>query len=197
MELISAIDVSHWQGKIDWKKVKESGIKKAYIKSTQGVGSTDQFCKINAENAIIEGIDIGYYHFASLNTHDEFKDATEEADYFSHVLNTLPSPKLPVVLDIESNKAGLTKDEVLNWIKTFFLRLEANRIMNYAIYSYCPFLNDNLPPNHGLGNIKLWLASYTKTPKLPNGWDKIWIWQYSCDGSVPGVNGRVDLNKIL
>lgn len=193
MKTIDVIDVSKWQGKIDWYKVNNT-VQEVYIKATEGIGFIDPSCKENASAAAEAGLKIGYYHFASLNDKEEIQDAKLEAQYFVKILKTLPTPSLPVVLDIEENKAKLTPDEVLNWIRAFFMELEALGFHDYMLYSYTPFLNTNLPKNHGFGGVKLWLAAYTETPKLPSGWPGYYLWQYSSEGKIEGIKGNVDLN---
>lgn len=198
---IDVIDVSKWQGDIDWKKVKASGINQAYMKATQGVGYMDPNVKRESAEAIAAGVQIGYYHFSSLNDHNETQDATEEARWFVKVIKQLPKNTLPIVLDIEENKAlegqkPLSKDEVLAWIKAFFQELQVLGYNDFVLYSYTPFLDANLPTNHGLGGVKLWIAAYTPKPKMPKGWVGYWLWQYSCKGKVEGIKGDVDLNTF-
>lgn len=198
---MNGIDVSANNGNIDWNKVKQNvvPIDFVFIKSSEGIGYTDPKFLTNAKECNRVGIKCGYYHFASLNTLNDVPDAKAEADYFLSVIKNAPAPKLPIVLDIETNKVGLDKPHVLEWINTFFNELKLKGYNDYALYSYTPFLNSNLTSNHGLGNIKLWIAAYTNTPspKLPVGWDKYWIWQYSSNGKIFGINGNVDLNKTI
>lgn len=189
------IDVSKFQGNIDWKKLKNAGVEVAFLKTTQGIGYKDPDVSQDSLLAKTAGVKIGYYHFASLNDHDEVKDAQSEAKYFVSILKNLPKPDMPLILDIEENKAGLNKDEILVWIKTFFAQLVVSGYTDYAIYSYAPFLNENLPENHGLGNIKLWLAAYTVKPSLPKGWSSFYLWQFSSKGKIDGIKGNVDLSR--
>jgi GH25 family lysozyme M1 (1,4-beta-N-acetylmuramidase) len=84
---------------------------------------------------------------------------------------------------------------VLTWVKTFFATLEKNGFTDYVLYSYMPYLNANLPKNHKLGNIRLWIAQYRQKLTLPDGWDSSWMWQYSDSGSINGIAGKTDLNK--
>lgn len=190
------IDVSKWQGSIDWTVVKKNHpeIEGVFLKATEGVGYIDPQLSANFEKAGMAGFKIGYYHFASLNNTDAHNDAISEAKYFYSIVRLFPRT-MPLVLDIESNPSKLPKEKVLEWIKTFFSELEKLGETNVVLYSYAPFLNENLPANHGLGNIRLWLAAYTATPKLPYGWAKYWLWQYSSKGVIKGIKGKVDLNK--
>lgn len=191
------VDVSHYQGNIDWKKLKTAGVEVAFLKTTQGIGYKDPDVVEDSKLAKASGVKIGYYHFASLNDPDEVKDAQNEAKYFVDIIKTLPKPDMPLILDIEENKLKISKPEVLAWIKAFFQQLQILGYSDYALYSYAPFLNENLPENHGLGTIKLWLAAYTVKPILPKGWSSFWLWQFSQKGKVDGIKGNVDLSRKI
>lgn len=191
------IDVSKWQGKIDWLtvKTKHPEIEGVYIKASEGIGYRDPNLINNAVEATKQGFKVGFYHYATLNNIDVTNDATEEAKYFLTVTKHLTTD-LPFVLDIEKNDNKMPPDKILSWIKVFFKELENEGVKDYVLYSYTPFLNSNLPPNHGLGNVPLWIAAYTETLKLPIGWNKEWLWQYTQHGQIEGITGNVDLNKL-
>lgn len=193
------IDISHHQGKIDWVKVVNSSFqpKLVYIKATQGINYTDPLFLKNARAAKAAGLKVGYYHFASLNDKDEVKDAKLEAQWFVKNIKLAPQFDFPLVLDVEDNPSKLTKEEVLVWINTFAYELAQLGYTDYILYSYTPFLNSNLPSNHKLGSVKLWIAAYNPTYKVPIGWKAPNMWQYSQTGKVSGITGNVDLNKTL
>lgn len=194
---MNIIDVSRYQGKIDWIKVVNSSFKPegVFVKASEGVGYTDPNLKINATGAKNAGLKVGYYHFASLNNRYALIDAKKEAEYFLSVIKDLPKNDYPLVLDIESNPGKLSKDEVLIWVNTFFYELSQKGHTDYILYSYSPFLNENLPANHKLGSVKLWIADYTEPLILPKGWTKQWLWQYTQTGKIQGITGNVDLNR--
>lgn len=196
-----AIDISHHNGEVIFPQVLSNDPRPdfVYIKATQGVGYTDPRLKSNAQAAYFNGFDIGYYHYASLNTLDVVQDATSEAKYFIDTIRTLPAAKMPLALDIEENKANVPKDKVLIWIQTFFQTLHTLGYSDYILYSYTSFLDSNLPKNHGLGSIPLWIAAYVNKakPVLPKGWSEYFIWQYSAKGKVKGINSDTDLNKTF
>ena len=197
---MKGIDVSSNNGIIDWGCVAGNPNFKvdfAVIKSCEGVGYNDPQRALNALNAKEAGIKISFYHFASLNSLDVIKDSTAEAEYFMKSMSLLPKADLPPVLDIETNKIGLTKIEVQNWINNF-IKIVQKSYPTVVLYSYGPFLNENLPDDHDLGSIPLWLAQYTNAvaPRLPNGWNMHYMWQYSCKGQVAGIKGSVDLNRM-
>ncbi len=194
------LDVSVNNGVIDWAKVSTNPepIEGVYIKANEGYGYNDGKLVYNATQADKNGFPIGYYHFATLNNNaDVAGDARQEAQFFVSQVLLLPKARLPHALDIETNKSGLTSQQVLLWINTYFAALTSVGLTDYVIYSYTPFLDANLPVNHGLGHIRLWLAGYVPENRLriPKGWANYWLWQYSNTGSVTGINGHVDISK--
>lgn len=194
---MKGIDVSHHQGVINWTEVATDAIEFAIIKATEGTTYIDPKLIVNAEGAKKAGLKVSYYHFASLNTENIEADSKAEAGFFSSIIKKLPAADLPLVLDIESNKANLKPELVRNWIMGFFAELEYLGHLDYVLYSYTPFLNANLPKNHGLGWLRLWIAAYVNKPQpvLPAGWKNYWLWQYSAKGSIAGIKGDVDMNK--
>lgn len=190
------IDISKYQNKIDWFKVKQSkDLQGVYIKATEGVGYVDPMFKSHVIGANTVGIQIGFYHFATLNSTNVIADSAAEAKAFFEATKGI-GVGLPYVLDIEKNDGHLSKEDVLKWIQNFVLTLHTCGINDIVLYSYTLFLDANLPTDHQLGIIlPLWLASYTPTYKLPHGWAKVWLWQYSQKGQIDGIMGNVDLSK--
>lgn len=193
---VKGIDISHYQPKINWQKVKGAGISFAYIKTTEGVTVKDTFAASHATSAKLVGIKIGYYHFASLNDTNVAADATAEAKFFDSVMKVLPIADLPPVLDIEVNKSNLSPKAVQLWISTFLDVMVQLGYPKTILYSYTPFLDQNLPLDHPFGNNPLWIAQYKNVnyPKMPHGWDKYTVWQYSSTDPVDGI-GPCDNNK--
>lgn len=198
--MILGIDCSHHQGHILWPEVLKDSqqISYAFLKASEGITYVDPTLKYNATEAKKAGLKISYYHFATLNNDNIVEDSKAEAQFFINTILGCPYPDLPLVLDIETNKAGLSQQQVELWVKSFFRQLEYGGYADYVLYSYAPFLNANLPANHDLGKIRLWLAAYTTgpTPRLPIGWKKYWLWQYSAKGKVKGITGDVDMNRF-
>lgn len=193
---MKGIDISHFNGVINWDLVKTNAdkISYAYFKVTQGTGFIDPKVSYNATNAKRVGLQIGYYHFASINNADDVADAKAEAAFFLNAIKTLPVADMPVVLDIEQNNLKLPPAKVLEFIK-IFASIVQDAGYGFALYSGTPFLNSNLPANHGL-IYDLWIAAYTgaSTPVLPNGWTSYWKWQYTDKGIVTGITGGVDMD---
>lgn len=190
------IDISKYQNKINWFKVKQSkDLQGVYIKATEGVGYLDPMFKNHVTGAKTVNIPIGFYHFATLNSANVIADSAAEAKAFYEATKGI-TVGLPYVLDIEKNDIKLSKEDVLKWIQNFVLTLHTCGVNDIVLYSYTPFLNENLPTNHQLGlMLPLWVAAYASTYKLPNGWAKAYLWQYSQKGQVDGILGNVDLSK--
>ena len=186
------IDVSTWNGNIDWDKVYKSGVKYAMIRSSFGIENPNQvdnkFVR-NITNAQRAGVKCGIYHYSYAKSAAEAK---KEAEF---CLKTIKGYKidLPVAFDIEdSSQTHLGKDTLTSIVIAFCDRIKSA--------GYRPMLYYN--PN--------WLCNYLHKDKLINKYD-IWlanwgvsapsyncaIWQYSENGSVPGVSGSVDMNWIF
>lgn len=193
------IDVSENNGAINWDLVKTNNptIDYVFIKVTEGATRRDTRAYENALGCQRNKIEFGYYHFAFPNGIDPVQDATSEADFFLSQLSNLPKATMSPVLDIESNPGNFNRNQVQTWIKTFLDRLKSKGYSKVVLYSFAPFLNDNLPDNHILGNVPLWLAAYVNSllPILPKGWSTFFIWQFVGTGRVNGISGDVDINK--
>jgi lysozyme len=184
MTQIKGIDVSHWQGNIDWGKVKGDGVAFAFIKATQGTSySKESYFHDNAPKAHAVGIHVGTYHYA---TFENVAEAKAEAAYF---LSVVKSHKLtyPLVLDLEENKKGASKSALTDGAIAF---LEAIENAGYfaMLYSGKSFLENQLDESR-LKPYALWVARYNTT--LGRGAD---IWQYSSEGKVAGISGNTDMN---
>ena len=185
------IDVSTWNGIIDWEKVYKSGVRYAMIRSSFGVENPNQidnkFVR-NIENAIKAGVKCGIYHYSYAKSAAEAK---KEADF---CLKTIKNYKidLPVAFDIEdSSQTGLGKDALTNIVIAFCDKIKS---AGYMPMLYCnpSWLNSYLHKNKLLGKYDLWLAHWGVSAPSYN----CAIWQYSENGSVPGISGSVDMNWI-
>lgn len=197
VSLINGIDVSHFNGPINWTEVATTQVF-AYIKATQGVGYIDPMCVTNANGISSTSLLFSYYHFATLeNTGNVTGDAQQQANWFTQTISKLPQCTLIPMLDIEANAGNLTPTQVQTWISAFLAQMKSNGFPLVFIYSYPSFLNSNLPPTHPFGSLPLWIADYTTAPQptLPNGWSSYVIWQHSDAGKVLGVSTNCDLDR--
>lgn len=206
-KFINGVDVSRWQGTdINWKKVKADGFLFSFMKATDGTAYSQKFIDMGikqATDAKAAGLKLGYYHFAHpANINGVEKDATAEASYFLKVVKTFPKFNFPLVLDIEDEQIKLTPDETEQWILQFRKVIQAAG-HELILYSYANYLNRNLPANHQLDILPLWLASYprvfdiNKFPKNPRGWSSWVAWQYTDKGKPDGFTTTgCDLNVM-
>ena len=185
------IDVSTWNGNIDWDKVYKSGVRYAMIRSSFGIENPNQidnkFVR-NIENAIKVGIKCGIYHYSYARS---VAEAKKEADF---CLKTIKGYKidLPVAFDIEdSSQTHLGKDTLTSIVIAFCDKIKS---AGYTPMLYCNpnWLNNYLHKNKLLGKYDLWLAHWGVSAPSYN----CAIWQYSENGSVPGISGSVDMNWI-
>jgi len=183
---LTGIDVSKYQGKIDFEKVKAAGIRYVFVRATEGITYQDAFFKQNLEEAREAGLVIGAYHF-----YETDDDPVSQLKNFTNVV-ALQAGDLPPVVDIEklhdNDQLDLTKN-----IQIYLDGLERHYKTKPIIYSGKNFANKYITT---FSDYPLWLAEYQSLyPTLPQGWDKWTFWQYSQTGKVDGVIGDVDVNR--
>ncbi len=187
---VLGIDVSHFQGKIDWQKIKDANIKYAYDKATQGMTYVDPEYKKNRMDAHSFDFTHGAYHFYVAGD-----DPQKQALHFVSVADYTPDD-LPPVLDLEQGgmKASVKTEnyqkDVLKWLQVVEEKLGVKPV----IYTSPAFGNQYLD-HPSFGEYDLWVAEYgVDTPKVPNAWkEKEWLfWQRSERGTVEGAVGQVD-----
>ena len=194
------IDVSKYQGKIDWSKVKESNVKFAMIRCgyrgyTEGNLNEDIEFLNNVKGAYNNGIKVGLYFYSSAINE---KEALEEANYVLNLINKYGIKNYityPIAFDIEdfegTRNYNLTKEERTNIAKVF-----CNTIKNAGykpmIYSYTYFLENKLNMDK-LTAFDTWIADY-----YGNTWYNrdFTMWQFTDKGNISGISGNVDLNYV-
>lgn len=191
------IDISKHNGVIDFAKLKPH-VKGVILKATEGATVLDKKFFANVNGCVDNGIPWSAYHFATWNNEDERSDAISEAKFFLSVIKGAASkPELPLVLDIESNKPiPYTKQEMVDYCSAFTGEVYGAEY-EPAIYGSPGFLNSYLPTNHPFTTIKLWVADYTGSINPVPGWKKVWLHQFTDQGTIAGVNGNCDINRII
>jgi lysozyme len=188
---VHGVDVSRWQGNIDWAKLRGQGANFAYIKATDGGDHLDPMFKKNWRAAHSAGLKRGAYHFFYW-----CRTAGDQADWF---IRNVPRVEgaLPPVIDVEWNGESSCKRrpsaaKVREKMQVFMDRLEAHYGQRPIIYTSPDFYRDNLKgafPNH-----PFWLRSVARHPAKTYPGRKWVFWQYSGSGLSQGVRGRIDLN---
>lgn len=188
---IHGIDVSYYQGKIDWEKVKsmeEDGVKLsfAFIKATEGVVIVDPYFQRNWREAPKAGLKVGAYHFFRPQ-----KSGLWQANLFLQTVN-FERGDLPPVVDIESLD-GTSPLEMRKELNSFIIQIEKRTKVKPIIYSGLKFYKNYLKGYYN--NYPFWLAHYHQ-PQLKLG-DKEWqFWQHSDRARINGINHVVDFNAF-
>jgi GH25 family lysozyme M1 (1,4-beta-N-acetylmuramidase) len=195
MNYVPGIDVSYWEGGIDWKKVRGDGIRYMFTKATEGEGYEDPTLDENWVGAKSVGILRGAYHFF----HPEM-NPVKQADHFVQAVKKLKdNGELPPVLDMEVTDKQASKI-IIDRAKTWLDRVQQGLGKRPIIYSSPGFLKYNfVVPGGGpplwTKDYVLWIANYgVNQPFLPKGWLKWTFWQYSETGKINGINAAVDLD---
>lgn len=190
------IDVSKFQGKIDWRKVANDGVDFAYIRlGYRGYESgkivTDETYEYNIENCNAAGLDTGVYFFTEAISE---REAIEEADY---VLENIREYQvdLPIVIDVEesassnSRTKNLTQEERTAIVLAFCNRIKdaGHEVMIYGNMKSMLIMMDF----EQLEGYDKWFAYYKYPLRFPY---KIRMWQYTANGKVNGISGGVDMN---
>lgn len=193
------IDISQYQGDIDWAQVKAAGFDFVFIRvGTRGYESgsiyEDEHWAENLKEAREAGLDAGVYFFSGAVSEQE---AEEEADYIIEKLNGEPL-ELGIVLDVEtigsetSRHDDLSTEQYTANTSAFCERVKA------AGYNPIVYSNIFWEATHydmtKIGNYDVWYADYMTTPQTPYMYR---FWQYTDSGTVPGINGAVDLDVEL
>ena len=190
------IDVSRYQGTIDFVKVKAAGISGVILRA--GIGSystgecqTDSRFYDNIAGCANVGLPVGAYYFTQAQTVDE---ARNEARYLVNLVKNY-DVTLPLVYDIESAGRIVSNSKATNTANALAF-CEEIRAMGYTpcVYTYRNFFNSSIDENAlRAAGIDLWVAHYT-TASHPEYASHYALWQYSSSAKVAGIEGNVDIN---
>ena len=191
------IDISSWQGNINWAAVKASGIDYAIIRAGyRGYGSgammEDAYFRQNVKNATANGIKVGVYFYSAAVNETE---ALEEAMWIVKNISTYRIT-YPVVYDCEEiGVAGHRTADVSGAQAASNARTFLNYVQSMG-YEPMLYANKSDIGKMGRGNFgcKFWLAHYTSNGQPTDYTGSHHMWQYTSAGSVPGISGKVDMN---
>ena len=195
---LEGVDVSRWQGTIDYFALAGSGKRFVIAKATEGIGFSDPTYFANRFGASGAGLAVSAYHYARPDLNP--LNPIGEADWFVDNLGLTPGMLAPA-LDLEE-KGNLTPAELQGWVGAWLSRVYARTGIRPMIYSspvfWSKFLNDTTV-FADQGYAVLWVAHWgTAGPTVSaNNWsNRGWtFWQYTNCGSVPGITGCVDLDR--
>lgn len=184
------IDVSTWQGNIDWNKVKADGIEFAMLRSSFGKENpnqqTDNKFWQNYNGAKAAGVPIGAYHYSYATT---VEDAKKEADFFLSIVKGCEF-EYPVAFDIEdASQMYLGKQLITDIIMTFCERVQAAGYY-VSLYTNLDWISNRIDMNR-VKAFDIWLAQWSSQPTYGGSFG---MWQYTSKGSVNGISGNVDMN---
>ena len=195
-ESINGIDVSSYQGEIDWEAVKASGIDFAIIRGAMrgyesGKLVEDTFARANLEGAIAAGLEVGVYIFSQATSPEE---AAEEAAFLLDIIKDYEIT-MPVVYDWEQVHVDTARTAEVDAETLTACALEFCRIVEEAEYTPMVYFNRyqalHLMDLAQLKQYDFWLAAYTDRMNYPY---KVKMWQYTDSGKVDGIQGPVDVN---
>ena len=192
---VLGIDVSEWQGQIDWQQVKEAGVEFAMIRvgwrgSEQGVLTEDTYAKANLAAATEAGVKVGAYIFSQAISVDE---AVEEANFLLNIVKDY-TIEMPLVFDWEFIHADARTGKMDTQTLTACAKAFCNTV---KLAGYTPMIYFNTDQSYQLLELRelvaypFWLAQYDTVLNYPY---KIDMWQYTETGSVPGSATDVDIN---
>lgn len=189
--IFEGVDVSVYQGNIDWNKAKADGIEFAIMRAGYGkyVSQKDKYFDQNMKNAKAAGLPCGVYWFSYALTPE---DAIKEADACYEVIKNYKL-EYPVSFDMETeSQMKLPKETVAQIIEAFCGRMESYGYYT-TLYTYASFLNYKVE-DRIFDKYDIWVAHYnTSKPAFNRNYG---LWQYSCTGSVQGITGNVDRDYV-
>ncbi len=183
------IDVSHYQGDIDWNAVAQTKlISYVYIKASEGETLIDDYYRTNISEAKRVGLKVGSYHYyrPDANAELQFKNIT------SQILKE--EQDLAPIIDVE--KRGLkSKEDFINGLRLFLTKMEKHYGCKPLIYTFQNFYNKHLC-GHFKG-YRIMIARYREDePTLDDG-QTYTAWQYTQRGKIDGIKGYVDRSMVM
>jgi GH25 family lysozyme M1 (1,4-beta-N-acetylmuramidase) len=210
---MQGIDVSSHQedqaGGIDWADVAKSGIQFAAIKATEGDYYQNPYALNDLEAAKAAGLSVVAYAFAIPNGGGASASPVVQADDIISYLKSGQAGVPPIMLDIEYDPYkdgtntcyGLNQKAMGAWVTAFAAEVKARTGQPVFVYTTTNWWHTCVGTSAALGSNPLWVAAYSTSSSpgtLPSGWSTgDWtIWQYSASGTVPGIDGDVDLDQL-
>ena len=183
------IDVSHYQGNIDWDAVVGgTPISYVYLKATEGASLVDDTYQRNLEGARRVGLSVGSYHFYRPNV-----DWKKQFDNMTSVVKSDNQDLVPII-DIE-HRGSVSEETFIADLRSFIEKVTEYYGKKPLLYTYHNFYNRYLQGE--FTDYHFMIARYrSDSPTLNDGKDYI-MWQYTSTGSIPGIRGHVDRSKIM
>lgn len=187
----TGIDVSKWQGNINWSQAKSAIsfaiIRCGYRGTSTGALARDPYYAKNMKNAKANGVKVGIYFYSDAKSEAQ---AVEEASLAVELAREQGGVSLPIYIDIEGNMKN-NSAEMNTAIANAFVKTVNAAGYRGGVYASYSFFNHNMNLSGIVSNASIWCARYNTYCGLSRNYD---VWQYSSKGSIPGINGNVDMN---
>lgn len=186
-KLYNGIDVSEWQGEIDFREVANFGIEIVYIRASEGTNYIDSYFRENYEEAKANGLKTGFYHYLTAKNEEE---AMAEAEFFvANIKGTEPDCKLAMDFEVFDN---LSTEEV-NEISEVFLQTVQNLSGKECVIYSDAFNAREVFSRELAQKYAIWVADYFVEEPEDNGKWGSWVgFQYTDRGRISGIDGNVD-----
>ncbi|MCE9576917.1 MAG: hypothetical protein K8W52_27470 [Deltaproteobacteria bacterium] len=185
------VDVSYYNGTIDWAKAKAAGLGFAIIRVSDGTGFKDPKFATYATGARAQGIVRGAYQFFR-----PAQDVNAQADLMIAAQAQLAADDLPPTIDVEAT-GNLGPATVAARVTQWVNRVKAATGRTPIVYTGKYFWRDQVGGSTTQSDSALWVAQYTSLcPDIPAPWTRWTFWQYSESGTVAGIPGAVDMDRF-
>lgn len=184
------IDVSKWQGNIDWAQASSAvsfAIIRCGFRGSSGNIAVDPKFAQNIQGAKANGVRVGVYFYSIAMNEAQ---AVEEASLAVQQVSKYGGVSLPIYIDMEDSRQLSLSQAERDAIVMAFCRTVQNSGYSAGVYANKNWLTNHLSPS-SYGGISIWVAQYNTQCTYKGRYD---IWQYSSKGSIPGISGNVDLN---
>lgn len=190
-QVTQGVDVSHWNGQIDWAAVAadSSQIKFAIAEAGEGSSTVDTKFSTNWQGIAAAGLIRGAAWFVQPGG-----DAASDMNLFLATAGAFGPGDLPPILWVETT-AGQSPANIASYLNEALTRIQTRTGRTPIIYTSASFWENSLQNTTLTYHADIWIASWNITcPSIPSSWGNWVIWQYSSAGSVNGITGAVDLN---
>lgn len=182
------IDISHYQGSVNWDLVAQEPISYVYIKATEGANYVDQYYNYNMNEAHRIGLSVGSYHFYRPNISPE--------EQFANITRTVKpgDQDLAPMIDIEA-RGKVSHGKFISDLRRFVELVTEHYGRKPLLYTYHNFYNSYLQGQ--FSDYHFMIARYAPDEPWLNDGKNFFMWQYSQSGRVSGIKGNVDRSRIM
>jgi GH25 family lysozyme M1 (1,4-beta-N-acetylmuramidase) len=188
---VKGIDVSYYQGTINWTSVKNDGVRFAFIRASDGLNTIDNKFETNWAGSRAAGIKHGAYQFFRPS-----QDAIAQAELLLNKIGRKLEPDdLPPVIDVEASD-GQSAAVITQKVKAWIAHVKGVTGRDPIIYTGFYFWRDSVGAPD-ITSSALWHAQYSTAacPNIAPPWQEWKLWQYTASGTVAGISGDVDMNR--